>query len=123
MDSCDCISICIKQEREKRLKKKERKKAAVGSAPADNTIEGEPTPFAQAPTEPPKEPETMEKFETAAKRPQKPTRFTKQIKVKSTIPPPLRNRGRRKMTWWMWVLLVTAIVLALFFAGNIRQLF
>lgn len=115
--SCDIVCIYFKQEREKRLKKKERKKVA-GSAPADDVSEEEITPSSLTPTETPKELETKEKVESAAKRPQKPTHFTKQTKVKSTIPPPLRNRGKRKMQLWMWVILVAAVVLALFLAGN-----
>lgn len=96
---------------------------AAGSAPADATTEGELTPSYQTLTETPKEPETWEKVETGAKRPQKPTHFTRQTKVKSTIPPPLRNRGKRKVQQWMWILLIAAIVLALFLAGNGRQPF
>ncbi|OWM81140.1 uncharacterized protein LOC116200073 [Punica granatum] len=110
------------KEREKRLKKKERKNAG-GSEPTDAANEGEPVPSAQTPTETPRESETREKVETAAKRHQKPVHFARQTKVKSTIPPPLRNRGKRKMQPWMWVLLVAVLVLALFLAGNGRRLF
>ena len=56
---------------------------------------------------------------TAAKRPQKASQsqYTKHSKTKSTIPPPLRNRSKRGMQPWMWVLLTTLIVFVVFFVG------
>ncbi|KAK4771085.1 hypothetical protein SAY87_031617 [Trapa incisa] len=105
------------KEREKRLRKKERKRAA-GSTPADIDTKGESDPYSPAPVETPQEPETMEKVEVAAKRGQRQTRLTKQTKSKSTIPPPLRKRGKKKMQPWLWVMLMAVLVLALFLAGN-----
>lgn len=106
------------QEREKRAKKKERRKitaAAVGDASVTDETESAPT--LETPAETPKDSETKEKPVTVAKRSQKPPQFTKQSKAKS-IPPPLRNRGKRKMQQWMWTLVTSLIVLALFLAGN-----
>ncbi|KAK4744422.1 hypothetical protein SAY87_010734 [Trapa incisa] len=111
------------KEKEKKLKKKEKKKAA-GSAPSDSTTEGEPAPSSETLTVTPKEPEVPTKIDTAAKRPYRPAHLKNQIKMKSAIPPPpLRNRGKRKMQPWMWVLLIASVVLVLFLAGNSRQLF
>ncbi|KAK4745754.1 hypothetical protein SAY87_012066 [Trapa incisa] len=110
------------KEREKKLKKKKRKMTA-GSTPADAETQGEHDPSSPSPTETTQEPETMEKVELAAKRPQRRNHFIKQTKAKSIIPPSLRNRGKKKMQPWMWVLLISVIVLALFLAGNGRELF
>ncbi|XWS09796.1 hypothetical protein CRYUN_Cryun39dG0019900 [Craigia yunnanensis] len=102
------------KEREKRAKKKERRKvaaAAVGDASVADETGSAPT------SETPKESENIEKPVTVAKRPQKPSQFTKQTKAKS-IPPPLRNRGKRRMQPWMWVLLATLVIFALFLIGN-----
>ncbi|KAH1121125.1 hypothetical protein J1N35_004285 [Gossypium stocksii] len=106
------------KEREKRAKKKERRKvAAAGVGDASVTDETESAVTLETPAETPKDSESKEKPVTVAKRSQKPPQFTKQSKAKS-IPPPLRNRGKRKMQQWMWVLVTSLIVLALFLAGN-----
>ncbi|TYH30364.1 hypothetical protein ES288_A01G089300v1 [Gossypium darwinii] len=106
------------KEREKRAKKKERRKvAAAGVGDASVTDETESALTLETPAETPKDSESTEKLVTVAKRSQKPPQFTKQSKAKS-IPPPLRNRGKRKMQQWMWVLVTSLIVLALFLAGN-----
>ena len=102
------------QEREKKAKKKERRKVAA-TAVEDASVTDETR---SAPTsETPKESENIEKPMTVTKRPQKPSQFTKQTKAKS-IPPPLRNRGKRRMQPWMWVLLTTLVIFALFLIGN-----
>nr|KJB13687.1 hypothetical protein B456_002G089100 [Gossypium raimondii] len=106
------------KEREKRAKKKERRKvAAAGVGDASVTDETESALTLETPAETPKDFESTEKPVTVAKRSQKPPQFTKQSKAKS-IPPPLRNRGKRRMQQWMWVLVTSLIVLALFSAGN-----
>ncbi|KAK8313074.1 hypothetical protein V6Z12_D01G085100 [Gossypium hirsutum] len=106
------------KEREKRAKKKERRKvAAAGVGDASVTDETESALTLETPAETPKDSESKEKPVTVAKRSQKPPQFTKQSKAKS-IPPPLRNRGKRRMQQWMWVLVTSLIVLALFLAGN-----
>ncbi|KAB1203475.1 Proton pump-interactor 1 [Morella rubra] len=106
------------KEREKKARKKERKKAgAVAVKAANGADEGESTPSSETATETPKELETREKPSTVTKRSQKPSQFTKQSKAKP-IPPPLRNRSKRRMQPWMWVLLAAVIVLALFLVGN-----
>ncbi|KAL4312317.1 hypothetical protein GQ457_01G006030 [Hibiscus cannabinus] len=102
------------KEREKKAKKKERRKGAAAASVTDET-ESLPTLETQAET--PQESQTKEKPVTVAKRSQKPSQFTKQTKAKS-IPPPLRNRGKRKMQPWMWVLLTCVVIFALFLVGN-----
>ncbi|XP_021815571.1 calponin homology domain-containing protein DDB_G0272472 isoform X2 [Prunus avium] len=106
------------KEREKRVKKKERKKATTTKA-TNGISEGDsaPDPSSDTPTETPEQSETKEKPITVTKRSQKSSQFTKQTKVKS-IPLPLRNRSKRRMQPWMWVLLTVLVVLALFFLGN-----
>ncbi|GFS35928.1 hypothetical protein Acr_00g0042770 [Actinidia rufa] len=103
------------QEREKKAKKKERKKVA-GTEASDGSHDGETVPTSELPVA--KEPEIEESPLTMTKRPQKPSQFTKQSKVKS-IPPPLRIRGKRKMQQWIWIILTAVVVLALFLVGNI----
>lgn len=117
--------MCCAQLREKRAKKKERKMAAETEAgngcderERESAIISETTP-SEAPKE---ESENTGKQGTVAKRPQKPPQYTKQSKTKS-IPPPLRNRGKRRMQPWMWVLLTTLVVFVLFFVGQQRLLY
>ncbi|KAL4272304.1 hypothetical protein GQ457_13G002190 [Hibiscus cannabinus] len=106
------------KEREKRAKKKERRKgAAAVSGDASVTDETESAPTSDTPAETPQDSQSREKAVTATKRSQKPSQFTKQTKAKS-IPPPLRNRGKRKMQPWMWVLLTSLVIFALFLVGN-----
>lgn len=102
------------QEREKRARKKEKRKAAGEDTNAIN--EGESAPGCETPSET-IESEKGEKPVTVAKRSQKPSQFTKQTKAKS-MPLPLRNRGKRRMQTWMWALLTALVVFALFLLGN-----
>ncbi|KAE8680222.1 RNI-like superfamily protein isoform 1 [Hibiscus syriacus] len=105
------------KEREKRAKKKERRKGASVSGDASVIDETESAPTLETPTETLQDSQSKEKPVTVAKRSQKPTQFTKQSKAKA-IPPPLRNRGKRKMQPWMWVLLTCLVIFALFLVGN-----
>jgi len=104
------------QEREKKARKKEKKKAS-GEEATDGAVELEIAQSLETPTETTKESETREKPMTVTKRSQKPLQFTKPAKAKS-IPPPLRNRGKRRMQTWMWVLVAAMVVFALFLVGN-----
>ncbi|XP_019237446.1 PREDICTED: uncharacterized protein LOC109217638 isoform X2 [Nicotiana attenuata] len=106
------------KEKEKRLRKKERKKGAVGETQTE-TNDGETALISTSPRETVKEPEATENPQTTTKKPQKPSQYTKQIKTKSTIPPPLRNRSRRKLQQWIWLTISCLVVIALFFLGNI----
>lgn len=105
------------QEREKKAKKKERKKAAASEGP-DGNNEGETVPTSESRLITAKEAETEESPVTSTKRPQKASQFTKPSKSKS-IPPPLRNRGKRRMQQWIWIIFTAVVVLALFLLGNI----
>ncbi|KAK4376398.1 hypothetical protein RND71_002694 [Anisodus tanguticus] len=105
------------KEREKRLRKKERKKGSVGEIQSESN-DGEIALISTSPREIVKEPEATDP-QTSTKKPQKPSQFTKQMKPKATIPPPLRNRGRRKLQQWIWLTLSCIVVIALFFLGNI----
>ncbi|KAI8003529.1 Proton pump-interactor 1 [Camellia lanceoleosa] len=105
------------KEREKRAKKKEKKKSAAAED-ADGNHEGEAVPTSESPVVTTEEPEIRENPSTITKRPQKVVQFTKQSKTKS-IPPPLRNRGKRRMQQWIWIILVGLLVLALFLLGSI----
>ncbi|KAH7846259.1 hypothetical protein Vadar_011826 [Vaccinium darrowii] len=105
------------KEREKKAKKKERKKAAASEGP-DGNNEGETVPTSESRLITAKEAETEESPVTSTKRPQKASQFTKPSKSKS-IPPPLRNRGKRRMQQWIWIIFTAVVVLALFLLGNI----
>ncbi|XP_041017693.1 uncharacterized protein LOC121259938 [Juglans microcarpa x Juglans regia] len=111
------------KEREKKARKKDKKKVATVAIEAnDGANEGESAPSSETPLETPKESETGENTMTVAKRSKKPSQFTKQSKAKS-IPLPLRNRSKRRMQPWMWVLLTALVVFALFLVGNSSFLF
>ncbi|KAF6174232.1 hypothetical protein GIB67_033764 [Kingdonia uniflora] len=111
------------KEREKRARKKGRKNNTTAEA-ITGGIEGESASISESvQPEITGEPELKEKLTTnttATKRLPKPSSFSKQIKTKAAaLPPPLRNRSKRRMQPWMWVLLVVVIVLALFLVvGN-----
>ncbi|XP_059316873.1 uncharacterized protein LOC132067611 isoform X1 [Lycium ferocissimum] len=104
------------KEREKRLRKKERKKGSLCEIQSESN-DGETSLISTSPREIVKEPEATDP-QTSAKKPQKPSQYTKQVKPKA-IPPPLRNRGRRRLQQWIWLTLSCAVVIALFFLGNI----
>lgn len=114
------------QEREKRARKKERKVAVAVAAAA---IEGENGGIGSAPSsEKTTQPEansndTQEQAETKEKSvavvskrkgAQKPL---VQTKVKA-LPPNLRNRSKRRMQPWIWVLLTALVIVGLFLVGN-----
>ncbi|KAL5557642.1 hypothetical protein UlMin_033853 [Ulmus minor] len=107
------------KERERRLRKKERKKTNRSAEATNEVGEGEsaPIPILESPIPSDSCSETKENPQTITKRSQKALQFTKQNKAKS-IPPPLRNRGKRRMQPWMWVVITVLVVLALFLAGN-----
>ncbi|KAJ8747888.1 hypothetical protein K2173_014535 [Erythroxylum novogranatense] len=69
-----------------------------------------------------KESETRDKpvaVSTTVKRKPSHSHLTKQTKAKSTPPPlPLRNRSKRRIPTWMWAVLISLLLLALFFIGN-----
>ncbi|KAJ6756388.1 RNA-BINDING PROTEIN YLMH-RELATED [Salix purpurea] len=98
------------KEREKKAKKKERKRAAVEDAKDIDEI-FESSPSSETPVEI-KESERTEKPVT--KRPRKPSQQTKH----SSMPLPLRNRGKRRRQTWMWALLSLLVVIAFIFMGN-----
>ncbi|XP_043713260.1 uncharacterized protein LOC122661811 [Telopea speciosissima] len=107
------------KEREKRAKKKERKKAATVEG-ANVGTEGESAPCSEnTPSETTiHESEIKERTTAGVNRPKKSLPLAKQSKTKP-LPPPLRNRGKRRMQTWMWFLMVTLLVLALFFLGSV----
>ncbi|KAL6493319.1 hypothetical protein OROGR_033078 [Orobanche gracilis] len=107
------------KEREKRLRKKERKKAAATDA-IDINNSCEIGPSSESSVETSKELEVKDGSSsiTTAKKPKKHWLFGKQGKTK-TIPPPLRNRNRKKLQQWVWVGVTCAVILVLFWLGNI----
>lgn len=103
------------QEREKRARKKEKKKAAIIETVDD--ISGESAPSTEALTRTAEECDHSQKSVDVTKRQQKASQSIKPTKAKS-IPPPIRNRGRRRMQSYMWVLITILVVVSLFFLGN-----
>nr|KJB62824.1 hypothetical protein B456_009G438800 [Gossypium raimondii] len=107
------------KKREKRAKKKENQKAVATAG--DTGIEDEAVsacPTSETLAETSKKTENKEKPVVATtERPQKVSKFVKQTKVTS-IPPPIRNRGKQKMRPWMRFILTLFVILALFFLGN-----
>lgn len=104
------------QEREKRLRKKERKKAGVTDA--NDTNNCETAPSSESAAENSKDIDVKDMPPAAPKKAQKPWLAAKQSKTKS-IPPPLRNRNKKKLQQWMWVGITSFIILVLFWLGNI----
>ncbi|KAK4860069.1 hypothetical protein QYF36_016886 [Acer negundo] len=105
------------KEREKRARKKDKKKVAAADD-ASVTNEEESAPSTETPTETPALADVKDKSTTVTKKTQKISQFTKQTKSKSVVPLPLRNRGKRRMQSWMWVLIAALAVFALFLLGN-----
>ncbi|XP_057794758.1 uncharacterized protein LOC131011034 isoform X2 [Salvia miltiorrhiza] len=104
------------KEREKRLRKKERKKAAGTDANDSNNCETAAS--SESATENSKDIDVKDTSTAAAKKSQKPWLAAKQSKAKS-LPPPLRNRNKKKLQQWMWVGITSFIILVLFWLGNI----
>ncbi|KAK4715470.1 hypothetical protein R3W88_013808 [Solanum pinnatisectum] len=105
------------KEKEKKLRKRERKKGSVGETQSE-TNDGETALISTSLRETVKEPEATENSQTITRRKQKSSQYTKQMKTKS-IPPPPRIKGKRKWQQWLWLFLSCAVVIALFFLGNI----
>lgn len=108
------------KEREKRLRKKEKKKSVPGDVAHEYNSNGEDAATSGITIATiSKESEVKESNSiSTSKKPQKPsTLFIKQSKPKA-IPPPLRNRGKRRMQQWLWMISVVVVVLALFLLGN-----
>ncbi|KAK2988168.1 hypothetical protein RJ640_020650 [Escallonia rubra] len=98
------------KEREKRLRKKEKKKAPEAQ---DDTNDGETAPT----TEVLSEAEVRDSPTTVTKRSAKPSSFGKQSKAKP-IPPPLRNKGKRKWRDWAFLAIMVALVVVLLSLGS-----
>ncbi|CAA2995479.1 Hypothetical predicted protein [Olea europaea subsp. europaea] len=105
------------KEKEKRLRKKERK--AAGAEGSENN-DCETDRSSENPVENIKEIDVKENATGVTKRPSKPQHFPKLTKTKS-IPPPLRNKNRKKFQQWMWVFLTSLIVVLLFWLGNLSS--
>ncbi|KAL3639841.1 hypothetical protein CASFOL_014809 [Castilleja foliolosa] len=105
------------KEREKRLRKKERKKATTTDVNDTNCSEIALSSESAAETS--KVVEFKDVSSVAApKKPKKHWLFGKQSKAKSTIPPPLRNRNKKKLQQWMWVGITSFVILVLCLLGN-----
>ncbi|KAL3639840.1 hypothetical protein CASFOL_014808 [Castilleja foliolosa] len=105
------------KEREKRLRKKERKKATTTDV--NDTNGSEIAPSSESAAETSKDVEFKDLSSVAApKKPKKHWLFGKQSKAKSTIPPPLRNRNKKKFQQYMWVGITSFVILVLFLLGN-----
>ena len=102
MNYCS-VNHFLVQEREKKARMKDRKRATVEDAKDIDEIESSPS--SETPIEI-KEPE-----KPVTKRPQKPSQY-------KSMPLPLRNRGKRRRQTWMWALLSLLVVIALIFMGN-----
>ncbi|XP_061373404.1 proton pump-interactor 1-like [Gastrolobium bilobum] len=108
------------KKREKRAKKKERRTSASADT-ADNTQQ-ECAPSLETQTTITEECDQSEKPAEITRRPQKPSHFTRLTKIKSSLPMPLRNRGRRRIQPWMWVLIAVLVAVVMLFVGNSSSL-
>lgn len=103
------------QEREKRLRKKERKKAGATDS-NDGNNNSDSAPSTESAVEAVRE---IDAKDMASVVPKKPQKYLKQNKTKSSIPPPLRNRNRKKWQQYAYVTAAGLLVLVLFWVGNI----
>ncbi|XP_073283301.1 uncharacterized protein [Primulina huaijiensis] len=106
------------KKREKKSRKKERKKAATTSTSASMDLQDDASSITCV--ESIKEEASTQVNDISTKKP-KMSRVmaSKQNKTRSVLPPPsLRNRNRRKWQQWMWIILVSLLVLILFWLGN-----
>ncbi|XP_052188153.1 uncharacterized protein LOC127798662 [Diospyros lotus] len=108
------------KERQKRAKKKEKRKGTPTETLESGKDEGETALKSEsADAAATKELEAEENNNsTTTKRHQKSFQYSKQIKTKS-IPPPLRNRGKRKMQQWIWIGFTVLLVILLFLLVNV----
>ncbi|KAI3871332.1 hypothetical protein MKW92_033035 [Papaver armeniacum] len=113
------------KEREKKARKKE-KKVAAAAAGEERAIgdEGESAPSSGNTTHPEatsntvqEQPGVKEKAAAVVTKRKGPQKLLAQPKVKA-LPATLRNRSKRRMQPWMWVLLAALVVVALFLLGN-----
>ncbi|KAL2471855.1 putative microtubule-associated protein futsch [Abeliophyllum distichum] len=107
------------QEREKRLRKKERKKgaSAAGEANEDTNV-CETAQSSKSRTEIVKETNGIKETNSAAAALATTKRHPKQSKTKYIPPSIVRNRNKKKLQHWMWLILACFIVVALFCLGN-----
>ncbi|RZC67461.1 hypothetical protein C5167_011152 [Papaver somniferum] len=113
------------KEREKKARKKE-KKVAAAAAGEERAFgdEGESAPSSGNTTHPEatsnivqEQPGVKEKAAAVVTKRKGPQKLLAQPKVKA-LPATLRNRSKRRMQPWMWVLLAALVVVALFLLGN-----
>ncbi|KAI3938053.1 hypothetical protein MKW98_018609 [Papaver atlanticum] len=113
------------KEREKKARKKE-KKVTAAAAGEERAIgdEGESAPSSGNTTHPEatsntvqEQPGIKEKAAAVVTKRKGPQKLIAQPKVKA-LPATLRNRSKRRMQPWMWVLLAALVVVALFLLGN-----
>ncbi|KAI3865902.1 hypothetical protein MKX03_024052 [Papaver bracteatum] len=113
------------KEREKKARKKEKKVAAAAAGEERATgDEGESAPSSGNTTHPEttsntvqEQPGIKEKAAAVVTKRKGPQKLLAQPKVKA-LPATLRNRSKRRMQPWMWVLLAALVVVALFLLGN-----
>ncbi|XP_073315121.1 uncharacterized protein [Primulina huaijiensis] len=103
----------LKEKKEKKLRKKERKKAASASTDVNDSSE-----TSEAVDIVKEEIQVSDNTSCApTKKPKKTPIASKQNNTKS-LPPPFRNRNRKKWQQWMWVSLTSVVVILVFWLGN-----
>ncbi|XP_075515893.1 uncharacterized protein LOC142550701 [Primulina tabacum] len=105
------------KEREKKSRKNERRKAGASSISASTDLQDDASSITCV--EISKVEASTQVNDVSVKKP-KTSRVmvSKQKQTRSTLPPFLRNRNRRKWQQWMWVSLISLVVLVLFWLGN-----
>ncbi|VFQ94898.1 unnamed protein product [Cuscuta campestris] len=103
------------KEKEKRLRKKGRKKGSIGEAGNEN----ESASICETTIKDTMiENESKESKDEFGRKSQRAPQCTKQSKTKS-IPPPLRNKSKRRMQQWVRIIFTSFAVIVLFLLGNI----
>ncbi|KAG6434893.1 hypothetical protein SASPL_106537 [Salvia splendens] len=102
----------------KTQKEAEQREKAVGTDANDITNNNcETAASSESAAENSKDVDVKETTTATTKKAQKPWLAAKHSKGKS-IPPPLRNRNKKKLQQWMWVGITSIIILVLFWLGN-----
>ncbi|KAL5713713.1 hypothetical protein ACHQM5_015765 [Ranunculus cassubicifolius] len=119
------------EQKEKEKAKKERRKARkkVGKeGPTEEQLPTVSSSEARAPESTITQEQVIEEPKSVvSKRPQKPSVLAKQPKTTrvALLPTPLRNKNKKRMQTWMWVLLVTILLVvssAVIFLPDLRRM-
>ncbi|KAL0915967.1 hypothetical protein M5K25_013440 [Dendrobium thyrsiflorum] len=108
-----------KQTELRELKKIKKEKKKEGASEKDGIVEGDLASVTETSSqEASQEQENNNTTSSKRSRRKSSAALNKYSNKVQPVPLPLRNRGKRKMSTWIWTLCVTVALIGLFFAGN-----